>query len=128
VKWDSAGASVACEQMPLLAIQLGPQYFLRRQHQPVLAGEELLAAVQDGLEREEHEALEQIVVENEIQIEVLRLGADALLPGDEGEALAELLPFPCPGVFHPQQGSVVRPAQFVTQCVTLREGLVDSLM
>ena len=43
-----------------------------------------------GLEIEEHEAFEEVVVEDQIQVEILRLGADALLPRHEGEAFAQL--------------------------------------
>ena len=42
------------------------------------------------LEIEEDEALEQVVVEDEIDVKVFGLGADALLPSDKGEALAQL--------------------------------------
>jgi hypothetical protein len=42
-----------------------------------------------SLEVEEDEAFKQIVVENEVEVEVLRFRADALLARDEGKALAE---------------------------------------
>ena len=42
-----------------------------------------------GLEIDQDEALEQIVVEDQIDIEMRGLGADAELAGDEGEAFAE---------------------------------------
>jgi hypothetical protein len=42
-----------------------------------------------GLEVKEDEALEQVVIENKVDIEILGLGAEALLAGDEGEALAQ---------------------------------------
>ena len=38
---------------------------------------------------EKDETLEQVVVEDEVDVEVLRLGADSLLAGDEREALAQ---------------------------------------
>jgi hypothetical protein len=42
-----------------------------------------------GLEIEDDAALEEVIVEDEIDVEVLGIGADALLASDEGEALAQ---------------------------------------
>lgn len=42
------------------------------------------------LQINEDEALEQVVVENEVHVEVAALGADAELATNEGEALAQL--------------------------------------
>jgi hypothetical protein len=39
---------------------------------------------------DEHEALQQVVVKDQINVKILRLRADALLASDEGEALAKL--------------------------------------
>jgi len=42
-----------------------------------------------GFQVEKDETLEQVVVKNEIDVEILALGADALLPGDEGKTFAQ---------------------------------------
>ena len=43
-----------------------------------------------GLQVDEHEALEQVVIEDEVDVEIIKLGADVLLAGDERIALAHL--------------------------------------
>jgi len=42
-----------------------------------------------GLEVEQHEALEQVVVEDKVKVIIFGLGADALLARDEGKALSK---------------------------------------
>lgn len=43
-----------------------------------------------GFQVDQHKTLEQVVIEHQVDVEILRFCADALLTSNEGEALAQL--------------------------------------
>jgi hypothetical protein len=49
---------------------------------------DILMGQLSGFQIEEHEALEQVVVKDQVKVKILRLRADPLLASDEGESFA----------------------------------------